>query len=201
MLYMYMYMYMYMYWRGHGREPFRNRSPDRAHRRQPSTMSRVRWRSLAARASHEFAHTVSGRLHADATARPLRSWVVVGHGDFIKSAVPALRSAGMAVDALSVVPSSRYGRARLVAQDEQDVLCAALNVSEGCSMEALLKSGVEDGQSVLIGSRPSSKLLVELSSALHQQGRTVVLEEGSTAEDARDPLFNPPRFAAVAADC
>ena len=113
-------------------------------------MSRIRWGSLVKRDQFEFLHTTSGRLQPDALpARHAKNWAVCGGETFVRRAVPALRTAGVSVTALSVLPKNFHNvSSRLRAQDAQDSLCRTLNVPCGLSVEAL--PGCEEFDLVLL---------------------------------------------------
>ena len=130
-------------------------------------MSRVAWRSLMQRHNFEFAHTASGRPHMDHAMRAVVGWAVCGGEDFVRAAVPAMRTAGMEVTALSVTPASFHNvEARLRAQDSQDTLCAALNVPCGLSVEAI--AAQDDFSHVLVAACESTV------QALNRSGKTIL---------------------------
>ena len=100
-------------------------------------MSRVNWRKAA---DHfNFKQAANGRLCHDvgtSAAMPM-PWAVCGSRQFVERAVPAMRSAGLDVVALSVMPKNLFNvSARLQAQDTSDVLCRSMNVPQGLSIEA-----------------------------------------------------------------
>ena len=136
-------------------------------------MSRVKWRSLLQKGNFEFAHTLSGRLHSDAAARAPAAWAVCGTQAFVQSAVPALRTSGLSVAALSVMPSSLHNiSARLQAQDQQDALVEQLNVPCGLSLEALRTQ--EGFEHVLLEADEPEPWLQASIDAIEHSGKTLV---------------------------
>ena len=151
-------------------------------------MARVVWKSLARRTQMDFAHTTNGRLHADQLVRPTcGGWAVCGGEAFLRKTVPALRSAGVSVMALSVMPSSFHNvSARLRAQDAQDRLCHDLNVSTGLSVEAI--DAADDFGHVLIeeaagvGREKAVRPPLRLLDALENSGKTLVRAASDRAD-------------------
>ena len=73
-------------------------------------MSRVQWRGLVQRESFEFAK-------GGGSMRTAAGWAVCGSLDFVQGVVPAMRTAGLSVVALSVLPTHFHNvPARLRAQ-------------------------------------------------------------------------------------
>ena len=120
------------------------RSEDRGRRRSDfalSLLSRTPCRGSPGARSRSAATLILCTRRADASADQLMQrstvgWAVCGRADFVKGVVPAMRTAGISVRALSVVPANFHNvTCRLRAQDAQDVLCRTLNIPEGVSVE------------------------------------------------------------------
>ena len=159
----------------------------------PNSMSRVAWRSLAQRSNFDFMHTASGRLHADQLMqRSTVGWAVCGRADFVKGVVPAMRTAGISVRALSVVPANFHNvTCRLRAQDAQDVLCRTLNIPEGVSVEALK---AQEGFEYIMVEAGAEKWPEEHSTALKQSGKQVVCAPVMSESDMLADYLNRWRF-------
>jgi hypothetical protein len=147
-------------------------STPRASKNVPS-MSRVRWASAARRLHFDFTHTPNGRLHADELAGSVSHvWprAVCGSKEFICQAVPALRTAGKHVAAISVLPAEGQQdiRSRLRAQDEQDRLVSKLGIESGLAVEAFHKQ--KEFEHVLVESCDSHAL----PTALLESRKTLV---------------------------
>lgn len=94
---------------------------------------------MSRKGAMEYAANSQGRLFEDkGVSKLIRTCGVAGTPAFIKRLVPRLRNAGMAVEAISVVPSMRGNlAARIAGQDEQDALRVALAVPFGVAPEVL----------------------------------------------------------------
>ena len=119
-------------------------------------------------------------MHLDA-GKKAASWAVCGGANFVERAVLMLRSAGMHVHALSVLPESMHNlSARLKAQDKQDSLCGTLNVPLGLSVEAFSRNASESD---------FRWVLLEKPAALAETATEALVRQGVTLLRAREGAF------------
>jgi len=150
----------------------------------------------------EYAQNAAGRLYEPASAAIeaiARTCCVVGSAAFVSAAVPSLRRAGMAVEALTVVPQQKHLKARLIAQDEQDGLRANLAVPLALGPEAVPRNESFD---ILCVAARTSWLANIVADALREHKHVILCSApdmtfesakmlASIPRDDRQLLFNP----------